>query len=637
MANVYEFVIALKDQSTAVAERIKNAIETIDNIAEKTTASMQKMQGKSQSALSKIYNSAKSAIKGPQTLSHSIEDLKFKLEALNHVKFSTKIKSEFDAVNQEIKKTEKQLARLEQGISGNGLSSKMKGWRTDFANSLPGADLIQNPLSLAGAAVGGLWTATEKAMEAGKEKVKMQTLTGSAEIGSALFDGLTKFATDTVFGTEVYDMGARMLASGVEDSELLPLMKQLGDISMGDAEKLGSLSHALSKVQGKGKLTGEELMQMTEAGFNPLAVISEKTGEGMESLYKRMEKGEITFADVRKAMDSATGKGGDFYKMLEKVANTPYGKLEAFKGQLEQMMVKIGEVFLPIASKMMDFFSWMSTMLGPLLQPVAVVLGGLAVGILAAAAAQWVLNLAFLANPVTWIIAGVIALIGVIVWLISKISGWGEAWKIVVNNAKLNWEVFTSGAKLLWNGMVDGFMIGLNKIKSGWYQFKNAVGIGDESENNNALTQIAEDTKKRTDEIEKSKKDFYAKSSSLQKNQKNAFEALSWNKDSSSIVDTTKKIKKKLGITELGNSGGLAKNPITDKKGNSLQNATKKTSDGIVSGGSKQTTFNITIGKLNEKIEINTTNLKEGGAEIEQKFQELLLRVVNSVNQMQTT
>ncbi|MDY3536382.1 tape measure protein, partial [Riemerella anatipestifer] len=139
-------------------------------------------------------------------------------------------------------------------------------------------------------AMGGLWSATEKSMEAGKEKMKLQTLASTQEVGTALYDGLTKFATDTVFGTEVYDMANQMLANGIKDADVLPIMQQLGDISMGDANKLGSLSLAFAQINGKGKLAGQELLQLINAGFNPLQVLSEKTGESMESLTKRMEQ-----------------------------------------------------------------------------------------------------------------------------------------------------------------------------------------------------------------------------------------------------------------------------------------------------------------------------------------------------------
>lgn len=626
MASLYEFTIGLKDLASAGVDKINAGIGQTKAVMDKVETAAGKMQTAVTSAIGKLYNSAKSAVKGPQFLEHSIDELKSKLEELNKVKFGTVLKSEFDKVQKEIDQTEAKLKRLEQGISGKGLGSKLKGWRKDFANSLPGADMIANPLVGASAVMGGLWSATEKAMEAGKEKVKMQTLTGSAEVGGALYDGLTKFATDTVFGNELYDMGAQMLANGIQSADVLPIMKQLGDISMGDKEKLGSLSLAFAQIQGKGHLAGQELLQLVNAGFNPLQVISEKTGESMESLTKKMSDGEISVEDVRKAMDMATGKGGKFHEMLDKVAKTPYGQLENLKGTLDQMMVKIGEVFLPIASKMMSFFSWLSEKLGPLMQPIALVLGLLSAGLLAAAAAQWVLNLALWASPTTWIIMGVVALIGVIIYLIAKISGWGEAWKIVVNNAKLNWEVFTSGAKFLWDGMIDGFIIGLNKIKSGWYQFKNAVGIGDEGENNSALQAISDDTKRRADEIAKNKKDFDAKSLALQKGSKNAFTALKWNEDVK-LADVTAGLQNKLGLTKPTATG--------KGKGEKLKQQAKEKSSGITSGGNKQTNIIINIDKVGTGTTINVSSVEKGLNNLGERVQEELLRAINSVNQMQ--
>lgn len=55
--------------------------------------------------------------------------------------------------------------------------------------------------------------------------------------------------------------------------------------------------------------------------------------------------------------------------------------------------------------------------------------------------------------------------------------------------------------------------------------------------------------------------------------------------------------------------------------------------DTISGGGSKPTTINITIGKLNEQIIINTTNLDEGSVDVEAKLTEIMLRVVNNANQ----
>ena len=632
MANVYEFIISMKDGVSAAAKKASSSIDGIKNNAEKLSAAATKTQEKMSALFSKVTASAVKAVRGPKTLQYSIDELKNKLEKVNQVKFSTHLKKEFNEATKEAQRLEKQISRLEQGISGKGFGSKMAGWRKDFANSLPGADIISNPLTLAGAAIGSFWTATEKAMEAGKERMKLQTLTGSKEIGSSLYEGLTKFATDTVFGTEVYDMATQMLANGIKSSDVMPLMEQLGDISMGDADKLGGLSLALAQIQGKGHLAGQELLQLINAGFNPLQIISEKTGESMNSLKEKMEDGKISFNDVRRAMDMATGEGGRFHKMLEQVADTPYGQLEGLKGQLEQMMVKIGSVFIPIASKMMSFFSWLGEQLGPILEPVVIILGSLAVGLLAAAAAQWVLNLALWSNPVGLIVAGIIVLIAVITYLISKISGWGEAWSTVVNNAKLTWEAFTSMIDYYWQKTTNSFMIGLNKIKEGWYTFKNAVGMGEESENNALLEKINQDTENRKKTIENAQKNFDEKAGAFKKGIKNPLDELKWN-EKSSLSSTVNNLKNTI-MPEYSAVGGLGKD---DKKKEKKKGRKKKeASDGIISGGSKQTNITINIDKVGTDTKIYVSSKEEGLSSFGERVREELLRAINSVNQLQT-
>ncbi|MDY3512958.1 tape measure protein [Riemerella anatipestifer] len=636
MANGYEFVIGLKDVATATLQKIGGGVNDLYSQAQKTTDGLGRLQSKATDAFGKYFAAAKSAVKGSDTLKHSVDDLRAKLESVNKVRFGTVLKSEFAQATKEAERLEKQVRRLEQGISGNGIGSKMKGWRNDFANSLPGADLIKNPLTMAGAAMGGLWSATEKSMEAGKEKMKLQNLANTQEVGTALYDGLTKFATDTVFGTEVYDMANQMLANGIKDADVLPIMQQLGDISMGDANKLGSLSLAFAQINGKGKLAGQELLQLINAGFNPLQVLSEKTGESMESLTKRMEQGGISVGEVRKAFDLATGKGGKFHNMLTNVANTPYGKMEGFKGQLEQIMVKIGTVFIPIVSALLDLFSTAADFFGPFIEPLAIGIGALSAGILGLAAAQWAWNLAMSLNPIGLIIMGIVALVAAIAYCIYNIDGWGKAWKHTTEGVKLLFQAFVSGIEIQWNNLVNGLMLGLNKIKEGWYEFKNAVGLGNEAENNAALNAIAQDTNNRKKQIV----DGIKKTVALGTAAKNEFgkvgQSLSWK--GASMSDVKDGIMSKVMPT-VGNKGGYlggnAGASKTDKKTKGNGTGKQKT-DSIISGGSKQMSIIVNIGKLQDQTVIHVDSTEKGLNTLGDKVQEMLLRSVNSVNQLQS-
>jgi hypothetical protein len=249
-------------------------------------------------------------------------------------------------------------------------------------------------------------------------------------------------------------------------------------------------------------------------------------------------------------------------------------------------------------------------------------------------AIQAALNTTMLANPVFWIIAGVIALIAVIAYLIYKIDGWGQMWQHTVNGAKLIFQAFTEGAKWYFNTFIDGIMIGINKIKEGWYELKNALGIGDETENNAVLEQIRADTERREKEIVDGAKKV--KDLTVQAGQEFilAGSSLKWNSDKS-LSDISGGIKKQLGMSdaptqitpatvpgmgEIGTGG----NAGTDGgAGNKLA----KTNEAIATGGQRNVTNNFTIKNIVEALNISGRDFKEAVRNMEQEVADALLRV----------
>lgn len=614
MANSFEYIISLKDKFSAVTDKVNASVSSIrENVSG--------ISNSAGGAFNKLNNSARKSIEGTDRLKNSIQELKGRLDVAQRGIQTTHSRNAFRFYTEEAKKLERQIRRLEAGISGNGLFSKLKSWRNDFASSIPGANLLRNPIAGAAGAIGGLWHATGKAMEAGKERMKMQVLTGSSEIGGALYDGLTKFATDTVFGSEVYDMGAQMLANGIKDADVLPLMKQLGDISMGDAQKLGSLSLAFSQITSAGKLMGQDLLQMVNAGFNPLQVISEATGESMTSLKEKMSKGLITVDDVRNAMAIATGEGGKFNNMLEKVAETPYGQLEGLRGQIDQMVISIGEAFLPIATKLMSFISWLGEKAGPVLKPFAVILGTVSAVLLVLAAAQWVANLAVWAFPGVWIIMAIVALIAAITWLISKVSGWGEAWDHTVKGAKLAFKAFVEFHKAQFTALVQSFMMGIDRIRLAWTKFKQFIGLGDKDANQEMILKMEQSIKDRQEAIMQG----YVKAGKLSMDAieefKKAGSSLKWNsgdgfsiKDAMGIPGTTAG----LGLAGAGANGAGGKTEG------------KKTNESIATGGTRHNYVTINLKNLIEILNIEGKSFRESTSEMERQVLDALLRVTAS-------
>ncbi len=167
-------------------------------------------------------------------------------------------------------------------------------------------------------AVGALGTAATFAIKNAADvqmlRQNFDTLLGSAEKGRTMFTDLQKMANITPFETQdLAQAASTLLAYGVSSEKIIPTIQRIGDVSLGNKNKFNMLSLAFSQVASTGRLMGQDLLQMTSQGFNPLQIISEKTGKSMTDLKKEMEKGLITFDMVDDAFKTATGEGGKFH------------------------------------------------------------------------------------------------------------------------------------------------------------------------------------------------------------------------------------------------------------------------------------------------------------------------------------
>lgn len=175
-------------------------------------------------------------------------------------------------------------------------------------------------------------------------EVSFNTLLGSEQKGAAMLSQIRQFAVQTPMMLNDLAKGAQtMLAFNIAEEKVMPMLKALGDVSMGDAQKFNSLTLAFSQMSATGKLMGQDLLQMINAGFNPLSVISEKTGKSIGELKEEMEKGKISAQMIEDAFISATSEGGKFYGMLEKQSHTVQGQLSNLQGAIEDMYNELGQ------------------------------------------------------------------------------------------------------------------------------------------------------------------------------------------------------------------------------------------------------------------------------------------------------
>ena len=634
MANILEYTLTLKDFVSAKLQKI--GINN-DTMLEKF-AELEKVQKKVSRGFAQMGTSV-------HTLQQKIALLKAERDLLPIGSLSAIRK-----YNSEINKLEHSVSKL-QTLNG----SKLKTWFSEALNSLPG--LVTNPLILAGAGIG---MSIRKGMEADLQQANITTLLrGDVEKAKALYTQLSDYGVKTPYDKAgLIEAQKTMMSFGLSSEFAFGKLKNIGDIAMGDAQKMQSLSLAFAQAISAGKLQGQDLMQMINAGFNPLQVISERTGESMAQLKERMSKGGISAQELAQAFEWATDKQGLFYQGAEKAGQTLSGKFNKMMDSITELALKVYEAISPVLSPLVDLaaviFSSIGQGIGWLIQkfqegnPIIWGIAG-AIGIFTTAlilhntytaiATAWQnrltwavikTNLAFLANPITLIIAGIIALIAIIAYCIVGVSGWGKAWEYTVQGMKYSWEAFVENFQLLWTVAKNTFMAGIDACKLAWYKFKEAVGLGDSTENQAMINKIQNDLQERA----KTVTEGYKKANEAGEKAKEAF-GKAWDSlEFKSFKEVKDGLMGKLGMkTESSPAPGVS--PITGETTATTGEGTK-TKDNIVSGGTRQTHINIQIGNVGTDTKVYVSSVREGVENFGEMVKEELLRAINSINQMQT-
>lgn len=271
----------------------------------------------------------------------------------------------------EIESTRQQLTRLEAAASGTddavadvGDAAEEAGEKAEKASGgwtvLKGvmADLASSAIK---AAVSTVVDGAKKMVSAGLEYNQAMEgyvtnfttmLGGSSEAANGMVGSLQKLASATPLAMSDLAGGAQtLLAFGVASDDVSGTLQRLGDISLGNADKMQSLARAYGKATAQGKLTGETVQMMIDAGWNPLIDICDQTGESMEDVQKRMAAGSISAEELTQAVNHATDAGGKFAGGMEAASKTVAGLTSTLQDNVNAML---GELMQPVSDAMLS-------------------------------------------------------------------------------------------------------------------------------------------------------------------------------------------------------------------------------------------------------------------------------------------
>lgn len=245
------------------------------------------------------------------------------------------------------------------------------------------------------------------------------------------------------------------------NKELIAFMEQVNKqfvIGGATAQEQSNAMVQLSQAMAAGALRGEELNSILDAAPGIARTIEKNMGWAEGSIKQYAEKGAVS-AQVVKAS-------------LLNMADETNEKFNSMPMTFSQVMTSIQttllQAFFPIIQAIGQGATFINdnwSTIGPIFYAVAAALGVLAVayGIWTLVTtmqtiAQWALNSAILANPITWIVIAIMAVVAGIVYLIAKVGGLRVAWLMCVNFILTHADRLKLGFMLVWN-MIKGGML----------------------------------------------------------------------------------------------------------------------------------------------------------------------------------
>lgn len=259
--------------------------------------------------------------------------------------------SQLNTINKDFDRQQKEVNETSQSFGS--LKKSMSGFTTMIAAAATG----YTGKKFLEATIGGL-------AQFEQYETSFAVMLGSMDKAKAMMNDLQQFATKTPFELpDVTKAGTLLMNYGVAAEQLIPTMTKLGDLSQGQSEKLDRVSLAYGQMLAKGKVSGEELRQMTEAGVPLMQALADSMGKPTAEMSKLIELGKVGIPELDKAIESLTTGNGKFAGLMEKQSQTLIGLWSTVKDEMSSIAREMGEdAFVEVKDGLKDVMGEISTM-----------------------------------------------------------------------------------------------------------------------------------------------------------------------------------------------------------------------------------------------------------------------------------
>ena len=587
----------------------------------------------------KVEKSMQDTKKLVNNLSPSIGTLKAQINALKEQKewIPAANKAQLIATDKAIEKLEKDLAKLENtgqkatinfGTMFSGLgTSALIGIKNGISSLLSG---ISEAQEIQATAEAKLNVTMHNAMNATEEQIQ------------SIKDLASEQQNIGVIGDEVQLGGAQEMATYLEDvnslKTLMPVMNDmlaqqyglnatqeaavqiggmLGKVMQGQVGALSRYGYSFDETQEKILKFGTEqekvavLADVVSASVNGVNQALAETPEG------KLQQAKNRFGDIQETLGKLMNR---IKSALLPITNVLYTKIEQAISFTEKHLDDIIGFVEGLANSILGVTDWIAKYSDDILF-FAECIGAVVVAYKLWQGAQLLLNTIMAANPISLIVIGVVALAAAIGYVIYKVNGWSDAWDGLCTFLLAKWEIFKSNWLIGIESILQGFNRTVDGIKRQWYELQKTLGIGNKRKIDVQLEIL--------DDLENERKKAMARLTNQKEDEQRKAE-YGWTKMTNSLTwgddQEESKNKKNNGVfaalTQAVNGFGSTPNVGTTEA------QTKKGTEQVVTGGTKNTTINITLNKFFENIVYEQGGVAENAEDTESKFAEMLKRVL---------
>lgn len=225
------------------------------------------------------------------------------------------------------------LSGVSEGVESTGRSMGKSG---KFGAATVWMGNMFTRLTEKGIALGKFIGKTGFGFNANMEAYQNQfaSLLGDADKAAQLVSDLQLLAKISPLGMEgLANNAVTLLTTGTELADIIPTLEMLGNLALGDANKMASVVRAYSQIMSKDALMAQEMWQLSDAGVPIIEIMTKYGGEryadGNWLMEKLSDKDYVIPAEhFLKAFRGAVAEGGKWHNYMYNMMDTWLGQTD---------------------------------------------------------------------------------------------------------------------------------------------------------------------------------------------------------------------------------------------------------------------------------------------------------------------